>query len=544
MIFNSIKKNKKLQKGGWDVLSLVPPFKYTISNERRLFVNTIYPYAEYFLNCIDRINFDSYSFNGKCEYTAYTPIQEDTYEDIPGTINHQFTYNIIPHDNISITEYKLDCVNTSKPFFHFMGGTVYEILNKKYSNINLHDYCDATGDIDMVLQIPTLTDHTKDYPNLMRFGVHFLNRENKINTLYNHFITWTFQRLFDCISSMASLIDKMNFVSFDIDEYQEKIPNEHKTTDLGYMINRVGNLIIIGFLTDGKEMYKIQVVGKIQGTREDLIRGSVKGLDRLTQYDNQESFSVIDHLMEFVILLPSLDDSPSIAETFKNPKIDNITIGKKNYNIQTIEKLINGNINAYRARQQFYEEKEEISIHKSINHVGRLLYLFELLYRNENSFDIQNINLNLFSYFRTFRDKQKLEREIEYLKYYKIIDNTFQKIKIQTKFLLYAYIKLIKKNQYSYKIAQNTTFSLPTTPQQEVLIHDLFVNKLFDNDTRDLTMELISENEITQINGGKKTRKKRINKRTYKNTNKRNNKRRHNSKKKKRLIRRKTYKRK
>ena len=58
-------------KGGLETLGKVPKFKYTFNRERRLFIGYLYPYSDYFINCITNIRFDSYSYNSECEYINF-----------------------------------------------------------------------------------------------------------------------------------------------------------------------------------------------------------------------------------------------------------------------------------------------------------------------------------------------------------------------------------------------------------------------------------------------------------------------------------------
>ena len=57
-----------LQKGGLEPLTRVPNFKYTFNEKRKIFIGYIYPYAEYFISCVTSMPFNSYTYNGNCEY--------------------------------------------------------------------------------------------------------------------------------------------------------------------------------------------------------------------------------------------------------------------------------------------------------------------------------------------------------------------------------------------------------------------------------------------------------------------------------------------
>jgi hypothetical protein len=92
-----------LQKGGLEPLSTVPNFKYTFDEKRKVFIGYIYPYAEYFINCVTSIPFNSYYYNGNCEY-----------------INFEDKKQIVSK-----------CSSSNTPLYFFTGGSVYEILNRR-----------------------------------------------------------------------------------------------------------------------------------------------------------------------------------------------------------------------------------------------------------------------------------------------------------------------------------------------------------------------------------------------------------------------------
>ena len=131
-----------IQKGGVDPLLKVPTFKYTTSIDRQRFINAIYPYSVYFLDTLNKIDFSSYSYDGACEYIIakvdndqqFTPSEEiivSDYEDILQVTNQ-----------ITIASYSQD-----SPKSYYFGGTVYEILNRRFRNPDLHNPYLAIGAI-------------------------------------------------------------------------------------------------------------------------------------------------------------------------------------------------------------------------------------------------------------------------------------------------------------------------------------------------------------------------------------------------------------
>ena len=414
----------RLQKGGLDPLSKVPYFKYTFNEKRKLFIGYIYPYADYFINCVTSIPYHSYSYDANCEYIGF--------EDKKQIIS--------------------PCNSTGSPLYFFTGGCAYELLNKKFKNVDMHTYCDATADIDVVLFPPKLTYNPDG-------DVYFLNTDKKINSFYNDFTRWTFEKMIRNIRSIQKQLHNMEgIVNFDINEYDD-IPEQHKNVDYGYNIQLIGKLYVVAFLNDDKTMFKIQVVCKIEDA----------------------DISVIDHIIEIIIPVPENDDtiefSPS-GDGYNQPSINTIDLNRKTYNISSYSSLINDNISAYIERKNVYGKRNEREvIHKSINHIARLFYLYELIYQNQLSFPINSLPF-LFLFAKETRQKTQLEK----LYYYKIVDGNFNTIQVDTRFFLNAYLELILKNQYMYTNFKRTNPDYFITYTDLKKIHDRFIDELLNND--------------------------------------------------------------
>jgi hypothetical protein len=438
----------RLQKGGLEPLSKVPNFKYTFNEKRKVFIGYIYPYAEYFINCVTSIPFSSYSYHANCEYIDF-----DNKKQIVS-----------------------QCNSSGSPLYFFTGGTVYELLNKKFNNVNMHTYCDATADIDVALYPPKLTYNPNGY-------IFFLNTDGKITSFYSDFTKWTFESMVKNVKSIQNQVNNMeSVVNFNINEYHD-IPEEHKNVDMGYNIQMLGKLYVVAFLNEDKTMFKIQVVCKIEDS----------------------DISVIDHIIEIIIPLPEdyIEFSPS-GDAYTQPSINTITLNTTSFNISSYSSLINDNINAYIERKNVYgkpNEKEEI--HKSINHIARLFYLYELIYQNQISFPTDKLPL-LF----LFGMKNSQKTQLQFLYYYKIVESNFNTIKVDTRFFLNAYLELILKNQYIYNNFKRTNpdyFISYTDISDTKKIHDRFITELFNG-------ELFTPSGLLTFNetsGGKKTKKTR-----------------------------------
>ena len=456
---------KLTQKGGLEPLEIVPKFKYTFNEERKLFISYVYPYAPYLINCITTIPFSSYSYNGNCEY-------------------------INPEDK---TQTILQCNSSDSPLYSPLyilnGGVVYEILNKKFNNINLHDYCDATGDIDVTVYPPKLTVN-------LDAMVYFLNVDGKISSFYGNFTNWIFNNVVKNIKSIQILFNNVpGFINFNIDEYEE-IPNTHKTSDLGYNIEMIGKFGVVAFLNDDVSMFKIQVVCKIQ--------------------DNNMSY--IDHVIEIIIPLPesSLEFCPS-ADHYSQGKFNTIELNKQKFNVQSYNSLITNNIDAYLERKGAYGASNEKNvIHKSLNHIARLFYLYELIYRNMND-DLFKEKIVSFSLLFLFGMKSDKTKNLKFLYYYKIVNDNFFTIKVDTRFFLNSYLELIMKNKYTYPSFKknNPNYFINETNLTDIQnIHNRFNIELFNDDLFEPS-GLLTFNETT---GGKRIKKSHKSKKTIKKT--------------------------
>jgi hypothetical protein len=465
------------QKGGLDALLMVPKFKYTFDEERKLFINCLYPYSDYFLNMIREINWNAYSYNGPIDvvYSEYRKPE----------------LNIQPEGS----------TEGNKPVCYFLGGTVYEILNQKFKNsVDYHNYADATSDIDVSLYLPRIK--LKDN-NLMDEYVRsvFINEnENRINHYYNNFIEWTFNQFFDKVKSVQMLINQIpNIVEFEIDEYikKEDLPLKNKTKEFGYRVEKLGKFYIISFINGDNTMFKIQLVCKLQD-------GKIGGTD---------------HAIEIIIGLPDEnEEGPQPTRNKYNPddKFDIVTIGSNNFSIQTYNTLISDNLSAYKERAIYVGNPQKA--HKAYNHVARLFYLYELLYKN--------INNNVLSNQPIYPLRTDFLIKDGVFKYYKFINNDFVKIDVPMKNFADAYFKLFlesinlrslvinaKKTKAFNDVILNFEFNgnkiilTDDNLNQLTMFHDKFIEDLF--------------NDKSYISGGKR-RKKSITKRNKRGATKKN----------------------
>ena len=454
---------KYTQKGGLEPMATVPNFKYTFNEERKIFIGYVYPYAPYLISCITTIPFSSYSYEGTSEY-----------------INSE-----------NNTQTIIECNSTGSPIYFISGGAVYEILNKKFTNIKLYDYCDATGDIDVTVYPPKLTTNNLDA------DVKFLNIEGKISSFYSNFTTWIFQNMVKNVKSIQKLFDNVpGFINFDIEDYHD-IPSKHKNSNFGYNVQMLGKLCVVAFLNEHATMFKVQVVCKIE----------------------EASVFSIDHVIEIIVPLPESDPEfcPS-GDSYEPPKFNTIEFSNQQYNVQRYNRLIDDNVNAYLERKNVYGSSNEMEfIHKSINHIARLFYLYELIYINRDDI-LFKTEIDTIAFLFLYGMKKKRINELQFLYYYKIVDGNFHTIKVDTRFFLNSYLQLIVKNKYIYNSfkRQNPTYFINDENLTEIEnTHERFNIELFNDDLFQPS-GLLTFSETSGGKGKKRTRKYKKN--TKKNT--------------------------
>jgi hypothetical protein len=476
------------QRGGLDPLRRVPPFKYTTLETRKALVGHVYPYADYLLQCVQGINLDEYDFEGLVTYLDYTKDEEN------GVVS-QAIFKCEEKDR------KNGTVTRAKPSICYVGGTVYELLNMKYgSSVDLYRYCDATGDVDVTLNPPFLESFDDNGESRLGYMIPF-QIDGQMNEFYRDFGTWAYSSFFDNLINQRNILSKIpGILDFDINEYND-IPMENKVPELGYMAERVPgtNFWVVAFLSSN--MYKIQLVCKVEES------GVVE----------------IDHIIELIIPTPDTIESEfNLNPEYYRPKdSQTITINGSKYKVQIMVGLIHDNIQAYKERKisiiKAYRDQ-----HKAYNHIARLLYLYELVYQNPREFDLIQfpsiLNIGMFKLVDPY--------------YYKIIDGEFYKFQLSVRYLLNAYISIVKKN-FAYqsnktnpktKVNGANYFIINDRDEEEMRrIHDEFLERLFNNERFPNDTLTFLEEHVAR---GKKRKTHKKSRKSNKSTKKHNMKRR------------------
>lgn len=298
-------------------------FKYTINDGRKGFVKHLFPYASYLFKVIMDIPWHTYTFEGT----------------LP--LLHSRGGELVFTDK--------ECTASTKELapFYFFGGYVYEILDKYYKS-NLHKFVDPTGDIDVMIYLPQLKLHTRDESNYLKY--YFTNISDNPNELIPNafvkdFTYWVFDRFVEGIYSIPE--DDFNIIFEGTEPFNYTINSEG--TFATKKVRR-GNIWILYIPIYERELIKIQLLAKFPDTESD-------------------------HIVELILPIYKEADDRFGREDEKL-KYDRQLIN--DIPIESFVSLYFGNLGAIETRKEFFNK---VNRHKFYNHVGRLMYLNELLPR-------------------------------------------------------------------------------------------------------------------------------------------------------------------
>lgn len=250
--------------------------------------------------------------------------------------------------------------------YNFFGGTVYELLNDNYKNVNLHKYVDPTSDIDVLLLTNyDIIEYLQKKINLdEKEGYYFQSKytlicqnENgilMINPYTKNIADFLYEHLLNKLNELNLYFD--NSVPFNDDEYYA-IDDTVRNIDLGYRSNEIGetNAKLISYFDENFQTFRIQLVLKIQSGEHQII----------------------DHFLEFLIGYNKYNDKPSALRLSMNDKV---------YQISSLYELFFDNLEAYQKRESLIIRNTIETRHKGINHSCRFIYLLDLI-KNNNIFN-------------------------------------------------------------------------------------------------------------------------------------------------------------
>jgi hypothetical protein len=300
------------KKGGFlDPVQKVPEFKYTNSEERIAWTTAIYPYAPYLFNVFREIDWDSYVFTG--------------------------------FNNM----YIMKCGSIP---YEIMGGSVCEIYNKIYNDVDLHKYVDPTGDIDCAILSPIIT--AQPGKKIYTPYCFVVKDEVRYSPHGDHFTRWL----------MTQVAEYFNKLSYNFETW---FPTATETFDLekgdesiyADIIFRVGPFAIyrLAYLDSDELIIKIQVS---------------LGINYIDEENKPQT--VYDHIIEFLFVDPPKNQNED-EQIIQTPPIKT-PLGLY---VSFFNQELLSNIYAFQDRYFLKGKKYE---YKYYNHYYRSIYILKLIH--------------------------------------------------------------------------------------------------------------------------------------------------------------------
>jgi len=409
-------------------------FKYIEDPIRIMWSKSVIKNVQKIVDFISTIPFDSFSYNGDIYYSIVknTTVKEKSFnskisipEVEPIVLNYVKSNLAIPAGQKNIISY------------NFFGGTVFELLNDNYTNVNLYKYTDPTSDIDVLINTNNnIKTFVNNYKNLLEDIQHeeedelyyyliesknTLVYENEngivmINPFTKSIADFIYDNLLENLNRLNLFFE--NSVQFEDHEY-ELIEYRMRDSELGYKSTEIGNTNakLISYFDEDFKTFRIQLVLKIKN----------------------ETHQIIDHFVEFLIKEPQIF---SKTKTELRKVIEDTTY---TYNISSLVVLFYDNLDAYIKRQNLLIENKIDTRHKGLNHILRFIYLLDLIKQNPNIFYelTMNSTINSVNY-----DKRTIALNLNktllnsYIIYIYIDGKNIYK-KIETKYIFKAFQSLI-----------------------------------------------------------------------------------------------------
>ncbi len=323
-------------------------FQYTKRDERGIWIDTLYPYANTLLNAVKQIPWGSYAYEGPAEGIIDGGREEFEEIGIPIPENQQNKRDV----NFTMTA-PIRITGPNPVPYRIFGGVACEIWNKAYPQAaNLHETTDPTADIDIVVNAPCFES---THPILKDWiqSIQLMKEDDTYTPFADHYTRWIFERVVDLVRSIVHLFPKSLHT-----------PNKEDTaeTSRADLVTTVGPFLIARLIANNSA--KIQVTTKVE-------------IPSVRRNDPKRFFA--DHCMEFLI---------EIKNPMRSCEHDTYTTTVDGLFVDRIPKLIESQKQGLEGRLETIKEVEnairrgntnvpELS-HKLINHYGRLLYLGKL----------------------------------------------------------------------------------------------------------------------------------------------------------------------
>lgn len=404
-------------------------FKYIQDTTRIMWSSSVIKNMKRIVDLISSISYEDFTYEGPYYYRIdklkqMTEEEQSTEKFAPQESNFEFH----DYDSVNISKEYIDLFRQNIIKYNFFGGIVFELLNDRYTRVNLHKYLDPTSDIDV--QISLNTDFlSKLVPTIMKkmkkedeYGYEYhhhwtlvYNDEHgilKINPFYNEIINFIYDNLLVKLNELDLIFE--NSLPFEDEEYSD-IDSHVKNDNLSYKSNIIGqsNAKLISYIDGNLQTFRIQLVLKLKN--EDL--------------------EIVDHFFEFLINDSLRYDSKTISNT-----INILNIEDKTYHISSLNKLFYDNLKAYKERKYLIIGTTEDKRHKAFNHIFRIIYLFDIIkkypeiYNNIPQIVKNNIRKRIDDYidnsyiFYVYVNGQNIYKKIETKYIMKAFESIFMRL--------------------------------------------------------------------------------------------------------------------
>lgn len=420
-------------------------FKYTMDNNRKNWIKSVYPNLKTLVNVVRTIPYDTYAYTGDIIYTVIgIPKTESIY-----TGNTSITELYLDHNKVA-------CDNKMSIYYNFFGGICFELLNDYYTDVNLYDFVDPTSDIDISLSSKLEKSNSFDYKLYLDKYSDIGDVEQKALLVVNKtlenpelppYLNPCFMFMSDFVfNNMLMQLNGLNLqflnsVSFDINEYQD-IDNSVKNVELGYRVENIENCNakLVRYIDSDLKTIRIQIILKIEVNSE----------------------IIIDHLLEFLI---NVDNN--FTNFYENWKINPIPT-----NISPLRILIENNLRAYNQRVSLLQTNGSRS-HKPINHITRFIYLLDLIKHYPDIYNNITVNKGIIRV-------EIIKNMVSTYQYYKVTNNNFTINTVDTINIIYAFydvfIKLMQNKVEVNKLLTKinaTDFTVPSNDEIEYYYNSL-----------------------------------------------------------------------
>jgi hypothetical protein len=413
-------------------------FKYTTSEKRKVWTKAVYPLRKHLLQMLGKIPFADYEYKGDTyvvkELETAPKSQTDDIFELNG---------ILYRKNANPVEMK-----TQKPgiTWTIFGGSAYELLNDIYPNVDLYEFMDPTGDIDVQAynqEWKIIDDHNHHKEAYMRLLLNNFDPSipGGLNPYYRNQLAWMHAQICDQLERMQieTLLPLIipNATTFDISEYNRTAfeNTKYATKECGYNHASFcqGKLQVISFAEFSKttneissEMLKVQIVLGVKG-RQHTIMDHILEIVFLTNSTQTGNFMVLDFTRKRY----------TKKSTKRTLRSSNNLHGK--YLINSIPELLSKNIEAYKNTHQLilFDSLGDSYLHKGLNFISRFLYLLDLLKHNPIQISKAD-NITMAYLFSRQLNSLLASQKQGYLKYY-MSGKRPKEVQIPIEMILYAY---------------------------------------------------------------------------------------------------------